>query len=118
VRRKRLELWINGWILQQNKAQAKNALSVKQFSANKIITVLEHPPYSPDFALCDFCSFRKIKSGLKGTHFVPVGNLKAKTAKILNSLTEHGLWNCFESWWHYMQLCVHSEGNCFEWDPT
>jgi len=42
VRRKRLELWRCGWILHQDSASANNALSVKQFLANKNITVLEH----------------------------------------------------------------------------
>jgi hypothetical protein len=28
--------------------------------------VLEHPPYSPDLAPCDFFLFPKIKSALKG----------------------------------------------------
>jgi len=61
---------------------AHNALSVKQFLANKNITVLEHRPYSPDLALCDFCPFPNIKSVLKGTHFVSVENVKAKMVEI------------------------------------
>ena len=111
VRRKQLELRRNGWILHQN-----NALSVKQFLANKNITVLEHPPYSPDLAPCNFYLFLQIKSVLKGTHFLSVENVKAKTAEILNNLTEHDLRNCFEHCQHRMQLCVNSEGNYFEGD--
>jgi len=42
VRRKQPELWIDGWILYKDNAPAHNALSVKQFLANKNITVLEH----------------------------------------------------------------------------
>ena len=72
VRRKRLELRRNGWILHQDNAPAHNALSVKQFLANKNTTVLEHPPYSPDLAPCNFYLFPKIKSVLKGIHFVSV----------------------------------------------
>jgi len=72
VRRKQLGLWRNGWILHQDNAPAHNALSVKQFLANKSITVLEHPPYLPDLAPCDFVLFPKIMSVLKGTHFVSV----------------------------------------------
>jgi hypothetical protein len=34
VRRKRLELWRNGWILHQDNAPAHNALDVKQILAN------------------------------------------------------------------------------------
>ena len=65
VRRKRPELWRNNWILHQDNAPAHNALSVKQFLANKNITVLKHPPYSPDLTPCDFYLFPKIKSVLK-----------------------------------------------------
>jgi len=105
-------------VLQQDNAPARNALSVKQFLANKNIVVLKHSPYSPDLAPCDFSLFPKIKSVLKGTHFMSVENVKAKTAEILNSLTEHDLRNCFEHWQHRMQLCVNSEANCFEGDRS
>jgi transposase len=91
---------------------------VKQFLANKKITVLEHPPYSPDLAPRDFYLFPKIMSVLKGIHLVLVENVKAKTAEILNSLTEHDLRNCFEQWQHRMQLCVNSEGDYFEGDRS
>jgi len=109
VRWKRPEFWRNGSILHQDNAPAHIALSVKQFLANKNISVLEHPPYSPDLALCDFYLFPKIKSVPKGAHFVSVENVKAKTAEILNSLTEHNLRNCFEHWRHRRQVYVNSE---------
>jgi hypothetical protein len=44
VRRKRPELWRNEWILHQDNMPAHNAVSVKQFLANKNTTVLEHRP--------------------------------------------------------------------------
>jgi hypothetical protein len=55
---------------------------------------------------------------LKGTHFLSVENVKAKTEEILNSLTEHDLRNCFERWQHRMQLYVNSEGKYFEGDHS
>jgi hypothetical protein len=55
---------------------------------------------------------------LKETRFVSVENVKAKTAEILKSLTEHDLQNCFEHWQHFMQMCVNSEGNHFEGDHS
>jgi len=89
VRRKQPEVWRNRWILHQDNTPAHNTLSVN-------ISVLEHPPYLPDLTPCDFYLFPKFKSVLKGTHFVSVENVKAKTVEILNSLTEHDLGNCFE----------------------
>jgi hypothetical protein len=104
--------------LHQDNAPAHNAVAVKKFLANKIITVLEHPPYSPDPTSCDFYLFPNIKSVLKGTHFVLVESVKAKTAEILNSLIEHDQQNCFEHWQQRMQLCVNSEGTYFEGDGS
>jgi hypothetical protein len=65
---------------------AHNALSVKQFLATKNVSVLEHPPFSPDFAPCDFCLFPKIKSLLRGTYFVSVENVKAKRRRSSTAL--------------------------------
>ena len=60
VRRKRPEMWKNvSWVLHQDNAPAHNALSVKSFSTKHKITVLEHPPYSPDLAPCDFVLISK-----------------------------------------------------------
>jgi histone-lysine N-methyltransferase SETMAR len=87
VRRKRPELWRNEWIFHQDKAPAHNTLSVKQLLANKNITVLENPPYSPDLAPCNFYLFPKIKSVLKGTHFVSVESVKAKTSDVFTYLS-------------------------------
>jgi histone-lysine N-methyltransferase SETMAR len=60
VRRKRPELWPNDWILHDDNAPAHKALSVKQFMAQKSITEMEHPPYSPDLAPNDFWLLPKL----------------------------------------------------------
>lgn len=86
----------NVWILHQDNAPAHNAFSVKQFLANKRIPVLEHPPYSPDLAPCDFYLLLKIKTALKGTHFRSVEEVKTKAADLLKDLTSEELQHCFE----------------------
>jgi hypothetical protein len=48
VHRKSHEFWANNWILHYDNALVHKALSVKQFMAQKSITEMEHPPYSPD----------------------------------------------------------------------
>jgi hypothetical protein len=49
--------------------QSSSQGAVKQFLAQKSITEMEYPPYSPDLALNDFWLFPKIKSALKGRIF-------------------------------------------------
>jgi hypothetical protein len=46
VSRKKPELWPNDWILHRANATAHEALSVKQFLAQKSITETEHSPLS------------------------------------------------------------------------
>jgi hypothetical protein len=62
------ELWPNDWLLHHD-IPAHKMLSVKQFWAQKLITVIEHPPYSPALSQKDFWLFPKIKSALKGRKF-------------------------------------------------
>jgi hypothetical protein len=66
VRIKGPELWPNYWFFHHDNAPAHKALSVKQFLNQKFITEMEHPSYSPHFALNCFWLFPKIKSALKG----------------------------------------------------
>jgi hypothetical protein len=40
--------------------------------AKKCITEMDHPPYSPDLAPCDFWLFPKLKSFLKGQGFADI----------------------------------------------
>jgi hypothetical protein len=53
---------------------------------------------------------------LKEIHFVSVEDVKIKTPKNLNSLTEYDLRHCFDHWQRRMQLCVNLDGNYFEDD--
>jgi len=53
VRKKRPEMWSSGdWFLHHDNAPAHTALSVQQFLARNNMTVIPHPPYSPDLAPC------------------------------------------------------------------
>jgi hypothetical protein len=54
VRIKGPEYWPNDWILLHVNAPAHDALSVKQFLAQKLITEMEHPLRSPDSTPNDF----------------------------------------------------------------
>jgi transposase len=65
VRRKRPELWPNDCTLRNDKAPAHKTLSLKQFLAQKSITEVVHPPYSPDLAPNGSWLFPKIKSVVK-----------------------------------------------------
>jgi hypothetical protein len=56
MRRKRLEIWPNDWILHHYNAQGHKALCVKELLVQKAINEKEHQPYSPHLSPSDFCS--------------------------------------------------------------
>ncbi|KAL4101082.1 hypothetical protein QTP88_021102 [Uroleucon formosanum] len=61
--------------------------------------VLEHAPYSPDLAPCDFFLFPKIKSALKGTRFESMEAVKQKTAELLKALIKEDFQHSFDQCW-------------------
>ena len=115
VRKRRPDLWkTKSWKLHQDNAPAHSALSVKAFFAKYGITVLDHPPYSPDLAPCEFFLFPKVKSALKGTRFESVEAVKSKAAEIFNQLTEVDFQHCFNQWKIRMERCRDCQGEYIE----
>jgi len=97
VCKKQPELWPINWILQHNNAPAYKELSIKQFLAQKSITEMEHPPYSPDLALHDFWLFPKIKSALKGQRFQDMKTSKQNVTALTADQGQE-LQKCFQQW--------------------
>ena len=117
VRRRRPDMGKNAsWILHHYNAPAHNGLSVKRYLAKNNIPVMEHPPYSPDLAPCDFFLFAKIKSALKRTRFESVDAVKAKATQLLNSLTQNYLQHCFQQWKIRMERFRDRGGDYIEGD--
>ncbi|XP_068085342.1 protein O-mannosyl-transferase TMTC2 [Anabrus simplex] len=54
----------NTWLLHHDNAPAHRV--TMDFLARSGLTVLDHPPYSPDLAPCDFAFFPDVKMKLKG----------------------------------------------------
>jgi hypothetical protein len=56
--------WHDKWILQHDNAPAHDALRVREFLAKNSIRKMDHPPYSPELAPCNFWLFQKLKNAL------------------------------------------------------
>ena len=96
MRRKRPGKWrTNNWVLHHDNAPAHTALAVQHFLASKDMTVVPHPPYSTDFAPCDFFLFPKMKIKLKGRRFDTVEEIQAESQKVLNTLTQKDFQDSF-----------------------
>jgi hypothetical protein len=71
-----------------------------RFLAKKSILKLDHPPYSPDLAPCDFWIFPKLKTALKSHRFSDIANIQGHATTILKSIPEEEFQKCFKQWKH------------------
>jgi transposase len=116
VRRKGPELFANNSrILHHDNAPAHTALSVREFLASKQITVLEHPPYSPDLAPDEFFLFPKIKEMLKGSPFNDIDDIRTAALKVN---PQNQFQNCFEGCTRFLHLCIAFQGEYFDGDHS
>jgi hypothetical protein len=100
----------SNWILHHHNAQAHKALSVKQFLAQKLITEMEHPPYSPDFAPNDLQLFPKIKSALKVGRFQGTEDIQKNVMTALKAIPQQAFQKCSQQWQHHRAKCITGQG--------
>lgn len=76
------------------------------------ITIIRHPPYSPDLAPSDFWLFDLIKRQLDDHE--DVQSQKRQITAILQNIPKDEYRKTFEKWLERMKLCIDNEGNYFE----
>jgi hypothetical protein len=86
---------------------------VRELLANKQITVLEHPAYSPDLAPNDFFPIKEI---LTGRYFDDIDDIMSNTTAALKAIPQNKFQNCFEGWTRRWHWCIDSQGEYFEGD--
>ncbi|PNF27477.1 hypothetical protein B7P43_G08983 [Cryptotermes secundus] len=119
TRGKRPEKWrMNDWVLHHDNARPHTAYIVQEFWAKNKMTVVAHPPYSPDLAPCDFFLFPKMKMKLKGRRFDTVEEIQAETQTVLNALTKKDFQDAFQMWQKRWDRCMRFQGDYFEGDDA
>ncbi len=119
IRKKRPKLWQgHKFILHHDNASPHTAALTMKNLQEWGMTVLEHPPCSPDMAPCDFALFPKLKKEMRGQNFRNVANVQLETKKILTNLPkqvfEDAIFDIVAHW----QKCVAVNGEYFEGDSV
>jgi hypothetical protein len=112
VHLRRPELWPDAWILHHDE------LTVQEFLAKKSMMKLDHPPYSPYLALCNFWLFPELKTALKGHRFSDTASVQGHVTTILQSIPEEEFQKCFELCKHRVTKCIGAQGDYFEGDSN
>jgi hypothetical protein len=65
--------------MDKRNGPSHTSVLTQQFMAMYKMAVIPHPPYSPDFAPCDFFLFPKMKLKLKGHRFHTTEEIQAES---------------------------------------
>jgi len=76
----------------------RHGLEYATVLAKNNMTVIPHPPYSPDRAPCDYFLFPRMKCQMKGKGFADVSEVKKKTLEVLNNISTEEFQKCFQQW--------------------
>lgn len=111
IRRVRPNQYKSGdWFLLHDNAPAHTAILVAQFLAKRKVTVITHPPYSPDLAPADFFLFPKLKNAMKGGRFDDVPDIQRNVTRIMNSIPAEQFKRAFRHLYERSKICVEREG--------
>ena len=114
IKQKRPEKVEAGFILHWDNAPVHTARIVRDFLATKDnIEMMDHPPYSPDLAPCDFFLFPKLKSKLAG-EFLAVETFKKRWDRVTRSLTKDDFTACYTKWLERHRKCIRIAGGYVE----
>jgi histone-lysine N-methyltransferase SETMAR len=75
---------------------------------------LEHPPYSPDLAPCDFFLFGHVKGRLNGCSFATPDEIFAAVQEVINEIPPDVFARVFEEWLARLRTCRDSGGEYVE----
>jgi hypothetical protein len=89
---------------------AHTTLSMREFLPSIQITILKHPPYSPNLVPNELFLLPKIKEILKGIHFDGTDDIRSNTSAALKDIQQNQIQNCFEGWTRRWHWCVASQG--------
>jgi histone-lysine N-methyltransferase SETMAR len=86
--------------------------NVSDYLQSEGVTIISHPPNSPDLSACDFWLSDLIKRNLSDQ--TDSESLHHGIAEFIYSLDKEEYKNIFDKWIERMKLCVNNEGHYFE----
>ena len=76
------------------------------------IKTVPHPPYSPDYAPCDFRLFPK----LRGCHYETIEEMKEAVMKVIDMLTQEDFHGAFQKLLERYNKCIAASVDYFKGD--
>ncbi|KAG5324965.1 SETMR methyltransferase, partial [Acromyrmex heyeri] len=83
-------------------------------SKDSIHRIVNHSPYSPDLAPCDFYLFGKLHLPMKGMRYADIPAIQKACTDILRAMPANDLKSSFEKLLSRANQCIEAEGDYFE----
>ena len=116
-RRKRPALFKSGpWHFHQDNTPVHNFILVTDYLTKMGIKTVPQPPYSPNFAPCDFWLFPNIKEKLRGCRYETIEEMKEAVSKVHDTLTKEDFHGAFQKLLERYNKCTAAGGDYFEGD--
>ena len=101
------------WHFHQDNALVHNSIVVTDYLTKMGIKTVPQPPYSPDFAPCDFWLFPK----LSGCPYERIDEIKEAVTKVIDTLTQEDFDGAFQKLLERYK-CIATGGDYFEGDKS
>jgi transposase len=85
-------------MLHHGNAPAHVSLIIRNYLAKHQISVVPHPPHSPDLAPPDFSLLPKLKTSLKGRRFQITEEIQENATRELRAIIESAFQEAFQQW--------------------
>ena len=99
------------WHFHQDNAPVHNSILITNYLTKTGIKTVPRPPYSPNFAPCDFCLFPK----LRGFRYEIIEEMKEAATKVINMLKQEDFHGAFQKLLEQYK-CIAARGDYFEGD--
>lgn len=112
IRKQRPSCGVQGIKLHHDNGRPHVHKDVSNYLESEGITIVRHPPNSPDLSPCDFWLFDLIKQNLTDQNNSE--SLYRTVSQFMNTLSKEEYRKTFDKWIQRMQLCVDNNGDYFE----
>jgi histone-lysine N-methyltransferase SETMAR len=101
-------------VVHFDNAPIHNTKNAKRKVASLGMRRMDHPPYSPDLAPCDFFLFGYIKGKLSGASFSTTDELANAIREVILGIPGDMILRVFQEWMARLQACCDCGGNYVE----
>lgn len=114
IKEKRRGKLTRGILLLQDNASAHTAQTAQAAIRDMGFQQLEHPPYSPDLAPCDYYLFSEMKRGLRGKRYDDLQGLASALSQWEKQTSEEWFAAGIEKLPERCEKCIRARGEYFE----